>query len=179
MTQTHGSASAPAPSSAAPSLRSVGLVFVGGAAGVGISTLLRSWGLQLFGFEALPLLLVNVVGALLLGLLVGLIPDAKNHWRLLLGTGMLGGFTSFSAIPASLFPPLKAYAEMYGHLGEPSGYSTEEIGHDPVLDHSGWEGLILAPVSLVLGVLAAMAGLKLAQKWADKQQLSGRAGEQQ
>jgi len=82
----------------------------------------------------------------------------------------LGGFTSFSAIPASLFPPLKAVAEMHGTAGEPSTYSTEEIGRDPVLDHTGLEGLILAPVSLLVGVLAAALGLWLAQKMIDRRQ---------
>ena len=153
-----------------PNRKAVLLVFLGGALGVLISTLIRAQGLRLVGYEALPLLLVNVVGAMLLGVLVGLIPDAKDQRRLFLGTGLLGGFTSFSAIPASLFPPLKAVAEMHGTAGEPSTYSTEIIGRDPVLDHTGLEGLILAPVSLLVGVLAAALGLWLAQKMIDRRQ---------
>ncbi len=42
---------------------------------------------------------VNVVGSFLLGLLMALLPegDAGERLRLLLGVGVLGGFTTFSA----------------------------------------------------------------------------------
>lgn len=43
---------------------------------------------------------VNVLGSLLMGLLAGYFAfkgDASQHWRLLLTTGVLGGFTTFSA----------------------------------------------------------------------------------
>ncbi len=46
-------------------------------------------------------LLVNVTGALLMGLLAGALARFAPAWapeaRLLLGTGLLGGFTTFSA----------------------------------------------------------------------------------
>ncbi|MDO8950113.1 MAG: CrcB family protein [Actinomycetota bacterium] len=43
---------------------------------------------------------VNVAGAFLLGLLMGALAsnDAAEPWRLLLGVGVLGGFTTFSAL---------------------------------------------------------------------------------
>lgn len=43
---------------------------------------------------------VNVVGALLLGALMGVIAgnEAAEPWRLLLGVGVLGGFTTFSTL---------------------------------------------------------------------------------
>ncbi|MGV0396809.1 fluoride efflux transporter FluC [Corynebacterium suicordis] len=147
-----------------PGWRAVLLVFLGGALGVLLSTVVRQLGMGGFGSAALPLLLVNVVGALLLGLLVSLIPDATSRWRLFLGTGFLGGFTSFSAIPASLFPPLRESVELFGNTGEPAVYSDEMPGPDPVMDHSGLEALLLAPVSLVLGVLAAMLGMWIARQ---------------
>ncbi|WP_229051388.1 CrcB family protein [Aeromicrobium sp. Leaf350] len=72
----------------------LGLVAGGGA----IGTLLR------FGLDEavgsvgdLPLstLLVNLVGSLALGLLVG--HGVSDRLRLLLGTGVIGGFTTYSA----------------------------------------------------------------------------------
>ena len=44
-------------------------------------------------------LTVNLVGGLLMGLLVGALArtGAGESWRLLLGVGLLGGFTTFSA----------------------------------------------------------------------------------
>ena len=43
---------------------------------------------------------INVVGSTLMGVLAGWLAfrvDGGNSWRLLLGTGVLGGFTTFSA----------------------------------------------------------------------------------
>lgn len=43
---------------------------------------------------------VNVAGSMALGLLAGWLArygSAGEHWRLLLGVGLLGGFTTFSA----------------------------------------------------------------------------------
>ena len=45
-------------------------------------------------------LTVNIVGSLIMGLLVGYFAfkgEASQHWRLFLTTGVLGGFTTFSA----------------------------------------------------------------------------------
>ncbi len=42
---------------------------------------------------------VNVIGSFIMGLLAGYFAfrgDASQHWRLLLTTGVLGGFTTFS-----------------------------------------------------------------------------------
>lgn len=72
------------------------LVAVGGAAGA-----LARHGLTLVldGPDGLPLgtLLVNVAGCLLLGVLVGARPD-DPVLRPLLGTGFLGGLTTFSSV---------------------------------------------------------------------------------
>ena len=48
----------------------------------------------------LATLLVNVSGSLAMGLLAGWLAfrgDAPQHWRLFLATGVLGGYTTFSA----------------------------------------------------------------------------------
>lgn len=44
-------------------------------------------------------LAVNLIGGLLMGVLVGMLAkfEASEPWRLLLGVGVLGGFTTFSA----------------------------------------------------------------------------------
>jgi CrcB protein len=49
--------------------------------------------------EAYPLgtLIINLSGSFLLGLVVGLADHAlSSEWRLVLGTGFLGGYTTFS-----------------------------------------------------------------------------------
>jgi CrcB protein len=45
------------------------------------------------------ILLINITGSLLLGLLAGYFAfkgEANQHWRLLLATGVCGGYTTFS-----------------------------------------------------------------------------------
>ena len=78
------------------------LVGLGGAIGAmsryGLSSLLaRVWPAG-FPFATL---LVNILGSLLMGVLVGLLsrlhPDAQEQARLFLAVGVLGGFTTFSA----------------------------------------------------------------------------------
>jgi fluoride exporter len=70
------------------------LVFIGGGAGA----LLR-WGVGRAVGGPTATLLANVIGCLLMGLLTGwLMGRAQGEsWRLLLGVGLLGGFTTFSA----------------------------------------------------------------------------------
>ncbi|RYY23083.1 MAG: fluoride efflux transporter CrcB [Sphingomonadales bacterium] len=71
------------------------LVMLGGAFGSGARFLIGRLVLAPWGT-----LTVNLVGGLLMGLLVGALarPDqGGEQWRLLLGVGALGGFTTFSA----------------------------------------------------------------------------------
>jgi CrcB protein len=45
-------------------------------------------------------LIINVTGSLVMGLIAGYLAfkgDASQHWRLFLMTGILGGYTTFSA----------------------------------------------------------------------------------
>ncbi|MCJ7857601.1 FluC/FEX family fluoride channel [Corynebacterium kalidii] len=84
--------------------RTGGLVFIGGAAGA----FLR-WAFTVdTGVDGSlwPLLVINLLGAMLMGTLVGYLPvvqDTARRARLkaTLGTGLLGGFTSYSAIAAA------------------------------------------------------------------------------
>jgi CrcB protein len=88
------------------------------------------------GRSELPVatLLVNVAGCLLLGLLVGLEPQAR--WlRPFLGTGVLGGFTTFS---------------------------TFALETDRLLTRAPTVALLYVGLSLAAGVVAAATGLRAA-----------------
>lgn len=76
------------------------LVMLGGALGSGARHLVNRAGLALLG-PGYPYgtLTVNLVGGFLMGLLVGLLARLAvpgDGWRLFLGVGVLGGFTTFS-----------------------------------------------------------------------------------
>ncbi|MCP3736007.1 fluoride efflux transporter CrcB [Sphingomonas sp. RP10(2022)] len=77
------------------------LVMVGGALGTAARYLTGRATLALFG-PAFPFgtLAVNLIGGLLMGVLAGVLARAGTGgepWRLFLGVGVLGGFTTFSA----------------------------------------------------------------------------------
>ena len=77
------------------------LVMTGGAIGAGARYLTGRVMFGAFG-PAYPwgTLTVNILGGMLMGLLVGTLARsavAGEPWRLLLGVGVLGGFTTFSA----------------------------------------------------------------------------------
>jgi CrcB protein len=82
---------------------SLGLVFVGGAVGTGVRAAVSAGAPPLAGVPV-AVLAINVVGAFLLGLLLQRLvrsgPDEgrQRDLRLLLGTGLLGGFTTYSAL---------------------------------------------------------------------------------
>ena len=78
------------------------LVAAGGAGGAVMRYLLGAQALRAFGAGwPYGTLIANVLGGLLMGALVAVLaarggPD-QEKWRLLLGVGVLGGFTTFSA----------------------------------------------------------------------------------
>lgn len=76
------------------------LVMAGGALGAGARHLFGRWTLNALGPDyPWGTLGVNLIGGLLMGLLVGVLArtTAGEAPRLLLGVGVLGGFTTFSA----------------------------------------------------------------------------------
>ncbi|MEM8918415.1 MAG: fluoride efflux transporter CrcB [Pseudomonadota bacterium] len=77
------------------------LVMAGGALGAGarynLGRLLLHWAGPGFPYGTLA---ANLLGGLLMGVLVGVLARDSvtgESWRLLLGVGLLGGFTTFSA----------------------------------------------------------------------------------
>jgi CrcB protein len=77
------------------------IVFLGGGIGAALRHGVNLAVARLFG-TAFPYgtLTVNVVGSVIMGLLAAYFAfkgDATQHWRLFFTTGILGGFTTFSA----------------------------------------------------------------------------------
>jgi CrcB protein len=85
--------------------------------------------------------LINVLGSLLIGILAGWLStrgEAAEQWRLFLGVGVLGGFTTFSA------------------------YSLETMR---MIERNDWLGASTYSIGSVLAGLAAVAiGLMLAKR---------------
>jgi len=117
--------------------RTLALVVAGGAVGV----LARAVILAPVDVAAAPwvTLAVNAAGSLMLGVVVGVVGDRNPGLRAFLGTGALGGFTTYSAFAV-------ASAQL---LVTP------------------WLSLALMAASLVAGVLAALIGLYIGRRLAD------------
>lgn len=82
-------------------MNSLFLVMAGGAIGAGLRFVTGKAALAGFGPDyPYGTFIVNIVGGLLMGVLIAslarLVADGEN-WRLFLGVGVLGGFTTFSA----------------------------------------------------------------------------------
>lgn len=77
------------------------IVFLGGGVGAALRHGINLAAARGMG-TAFPYgtLIINVTGSLVMGLIAGyfaLKGDASQHWRLFLTTGILGGYTTFSA----------------------------------------------------------------------------------
>ncbi len=78
------------------------IVFIGAGIGGALRHGVNVWAARMFGFGfPFGTLIVNIVGSLLMGVLAGLFVYraglVPQHARLFLTTGILGGFTTFSA----------------------------------------------------------------------------------
>jgi CrcB protein len=77
------------------------IVFLGGGLGAALRHGINIASARLLG-TAFPYgtLTINITGSLVMGLIAGYFAfkgDASQHWRLFLTTGILGGYTTFSA----------------------------------------------------------------------------------
>lgn len=126
-------------------MQALAIVFVGGGIGAALRHLVNLGAARLFGV-GFPwgTLAVNIAGSLAMGLLAAWLatryagPD--HHLRLFLATGILGGFTTFSAfsLDAVVLWERGAHAVAAGYVG----------------------------ASVVLSVGALVAGLALGRAWA-------------
>ncbi|MGO3886330.1 MAG: fluoride efflux transporter FluC [Mycetocola sp.] len=82
---------------------------------------------------------INILGSALLGFLIGITPESWSRLRLALGTGLIGGFTSYSAFALDL-----------GHL----------------LSDGRWvAAIVVLTTSIGGGLLAAWAGLSIGSRF--------------
>jgi fluoride exporter len=77
------------------------LVFVGGGCGASLRHAVNMAAIRTFG-TAFPYgtFIINITGSIVMGLIAGYLAvkgEATPHWRLFLMTGILGGYTTFSA----------------------------------------------------------------------------------
>ena len=119
------------------------LVFLGGGSGAVCRYLFGVGYVRLFGSNQpyLSTFMINVIGSLCMGLLIGVltrITGVSDRWRLLLGVGVLGGFTTFSSfsLEAVMMIERKAYGVAAAYIAG----------------------------SVVLGVLGLMLGLWVMRK---------------
>lgn len=114
------------------------LAALGGAVGAAARYGVGLWAAKTFaGTFPYATLGVNILGGLAMGLLVGLVPLENRQAHILLGVGVLGGFTTFSAFSIDLVRLLEQ-----GDVGLAIGY---------------------ALVSVVAATAACYAGLLLAR----------------
>ncbi len=102
------------------------LVMAGGAIGAGLRFLVGRFTLHQFG-PGFPwgTLTVNLVGGLAMGLLVGLLArfgSGGEGWRLFVGVGLLGGFTTFSAFSLEVSNMIER-----GAIGLAAGYALVSV----------------------------------------------------
>jgi CrcB protein len=77
------------------------VVFIGGGLGSSLRHAVNLVCTRSFG-TAFPYhtFIINITGSIIMGLIAGFLAfkgEASQHWRLFLMTGMLGGYTTFSA----------------------------------------------------------------------------------
>lgn len=112
---------------------------LGSAARYGCGLACAAWGSAPSGVAGFPLatLMVNVVGSGLAGVLLAKMgKEAADHpWRLFLGVGVLGGFTTFSAFSAETLALLQQHRV---------GVAAVSVGANVVFGlAAAWSGFVL------------------------------------
>ncbi|MDP6906254.1 MAG: fluoride efflux transporter CrcB [Candidatus Thalassarchaeaceae archaeon] len=105
------------------------LVAIGGAIGAVLRYLVGEWLPNDFPWGTLT---VNLIGSLLLGMIVGL--SVSEEMALLLGTGLMGAFTTMSAYSVDI---VKLFDE--GKFGTTSVYIIMTLIGCPLLAYVGWK----------------------------------------
>ena len=100
------------------------LVFVGGGMGAVARYVFGMGWVRIMGPGQpwMATAIINVTGSLLMGLLIGALAKAtgvSDRWRLLLGVGVLGGYTTFSSfsLEAVMMVERRAYATAALYVG--------------------------------------------------------------
>ena len=105
------------------------IVFLGAGVGGALRHGVNVAAVRLFGYGfPLGTLIVNIVGSFIMGLLAGYFafrPGIPQEMRLFLTTGILGGFTTFSAfsLDAALLVERHNYALAAGYIAGSVGVS--------------------------------------------------------
>lgn len=118
-------------------------VMLGGALGAGARFLLVDWAARALGATHVGVLIANLAGSLLIGLVFGVAlarGDASPRLIAFLATGVLGGFTTFSTFSMDALRLIES-----GRLATAAGYM---VG-------SALGGLALAALGVWLGRAAA------------------------
>ena len=102
------------------------IVFIGGGLGAALRHGMNIWVARLIG-TAFPYatMIENVTGSLVMGMLAAYFAfkgDATQHWRLFMTTGILGGYTTFSAYSLDV-----ALLYERGALGMAALYATASV----------------------------------------------------
>src|SRR5918911_471966 len=98
------------------------IVFIGAGVGGAVRHGVNVAAARLFGYGfPFGTLIVNIAGSFLMGLLAGYFvfrPGIGQHWRLFMTTGILGGFTTFSAfsLDAALLVERHSYGLAAGYV---------------------------------------------------------------
>lgn len=102
------------------------LVMIGGAVGAGFRYQVGSIALRHFG-PGFPYgtWIINLLGGLLMGLLAGTLARLAmggEQWRLFIGVGVLGGFTTFSSFSLETFNMMSR-----GQYGLAAAYAVSSV----------------------------------------------------